>query len=145
MLTQHYLSFLVIFLGDNRFIVLQLLSLTKWIFIQIQSSMTIFHHKLLTREGRVLANRWTHAASMTIFVNLFIRSVIYKVTIVTINTIWHIIFSVVFVTRNRKITIGSHLLSPWMVRLIYIYLYVTFAARYHFACTWNLIYIDYGI
>ena len=30
----------------------------------------IFHHKLLTREGRVLANGWTHPSSMTIFVQL---------------------------------------------------------------------------
>jgi hypothetical protein len=35
-----------------------------------QSSMTIFHHKLLTTEGR---DGWTHLSSMTIFVLLFIR------------------------------------------------------------------------
>ena len=34
----------------------------------IQSSMRIFHHKLLTRrEGRVLANGWTRPSSMTLF------------------------------------------------------------------------------
>ena len=47
------------------------------------SSMTIFHLKLLTRESRVLANGWTPPSSMTIFVKLFIRSVIQKLTIVT--------------------------------------------------------------
>ena len=54
-----------------------------------QSSMTIFHRKLLTREGRVLANGWTLPSSMTIFVHLFIESVIQKITIVTLNMIWH--------------------------------------------------------
>ena len=47
---------------------------------KLQSSMTIFHHKLLTREGRVTANGWTHPSSMTVFVHLFIRNVIQKVT-----------------------------------------------------------------
>ena len=37
---------------------------------KVQSSMTTFHHKLLTIEGRVLANGWTHPSSMTIFVPL---------------------------------------------------------------------------
>ena len=44
--------------------------------------MTTFHHKLLTREGMGLAKGWTHPSSMTVFVHLFIRSVIWKVTIV---------------------------------------------------------------
>ena len=35
MLSKHYLLFLVIFLEDYRFTVLQLQSLTKWNFIQI--------------------------------------------------------------------------------------------------------------
>jgi hypothetical protein len=51
------------------------------------SSITIFHHKLLTREGRVLANGWTHPSSITIFVHVFVRSVIQKVIIVTWNAI----------------------------------------------------------
>ena len=42
----------------------------------------IFHHKLLTREGQVSANGWTHPPTMTILVHSFIRSVIQKVTIV---------------------------------------------------------------
>ena len=37
---------------------------------KFQSSMTIFHHKLLTREGKVLANERTHSSSMTIFCSL---------------------------------------------------------------------------
>ena len=54
---------------------------------KFQSSVTIFHHKLLTRGGRVLANGWTHPSSMTMFVvYLYIRSVIQKVTIVTYYT-----------------------------------------------------------
>ena len=46
MQTQHYLSFLVDKFGHYRLIMVQLLSLTKWIFLFIfQSSMTIFHYK----------------------------------------------------------------------------------------------------
>ena len=48
--------------------------------------MTIFHHKLLTIEGRILANGSTHPSSMTVFVHLFIRIVIRKATIVILNT-----------------------------------------------------------
>jgi hypothetical protein len=44
------------------------------------SSMTIFHHKLLTSGGRALANGYHHPSSfMRVFVHLFIRSVIQKV------------------------------------------------------------------
>ena len=46
---------------------------------KFQSSMIIVHHKLPTREGRVLTTRWTHPSYMIVFVNLFIRSVIRKV------------------------------------------------------------------
>ena len=52
--------------------------------------MTLFHHKLLTREGRVLADGWTHPSSMTVFVHVFIKNVIQKVSVVTL----HIIFRV---------------------------------------------------
>ena len=48
-----------------------------------ESSMTIVHHKLLTRERRVLANGWTHPSSMTIFVHIFIKNVIREVTVLT--------------------------------------------------------------
>ena len=58
-------------LGHYRFTMLQLLSPNKYFFIQFQSSLIIFHHKLLTREGKVLANGRTHPWSMTIFVHLF--------------------------------------------------------------------------
>ena len=50
---------------------------------KFQSSMTIFQHKLLTREGRVLADGRTHPPSMTTFVHLFKRSVSRRVTLVT--------------------------------------------------------------
>ena len=69
------------------FTILPLLSLKYWFSIQIQLALTIFHHKFMTREHRILANGWTHPSSMTIFVNLFIRNVIQKVTIVTLNAI----------------------------------------------------------
>jgi hypothetical protein len=36
---------------------------------KFHSSMTTFHHKLLTREGTVLANGWIETSSMTIFVH----------------------------------------------------------------------------
>ena len=54
-----------------------------------QSSRLIFHHELLTREGRVLANGCTHPSSLTIFVRLFIRTVIQIITIDTLKTIRH--------------------------------------------------------
>ena len=64
---------------------------------KFQSSVTILHHKLLTRaekrrEGWVFAN----GSAMTIFVQLFIRSVIWKVyhSNITYHVILHIIFSV---------------------------------------------------
>ena len=63
--------------GDYRFKILQLLSLTKWIFIKFHSSMTIFTHKLLAREGR---DGGTHSTSMTIFVILFIISAARKLS-----------------------------------------------------------------
>ena len=50
--------------------------------------MRTFHHMLPTREGRILADELTYPSSMTIFVHLFIRSVIQKVTIVILNTIF---------------------------------------------------------
>ena len=37
-----------------------------------------------------LANGWTHPLSMTTFVHLFIRSILRKVTIVTLNTFGHL-------------------------------------------------------
>ena len=57
---------------------------------KFQSSVTIFHHKLLRREGR---DGWTHPPFTTVFVRLFIQSVIQEVTIAALN----IIFSVVVV------------------------------------------------
>ena len=101
MLTQHYLSFLVIFWGDYRFTVLQLLSLTKWLFIQI----SIIHDNISSQvAGRVLANGWTHLSSITVCVHVFIISVIPKFTIVTYDIKYHmtlnIIFSVVFLHRK---------------------------------------------
>ena len=59
------------------------------------------HHKLLTREGRVVATGWTHPSSMTIFVHLFIRGVIWNATIVALNTIWHEISHLVAVCSRK--------------------------------------------
>ena len=106
MLTQHYLSFLVSFwrILDGQW--------SNWCHLpsdfssNFQSSLTIFCHKLLTREGRVLANGWTHSSSMTIFVHLFIRSVTQKVTIVNIE--YHI-------TRN---IVSSAVDSPWLLHIV---------------------------
>ena len=53
---------------------------------KFQSSMTIFYHKLLTREGRGF-NQWMNSSIVHANI-IFIRSVIRKVTIVTSNTIW---------------------------------------------------------
>jgi hypothetical protein len=58
---------------------------------KFQSSRTIFIHKLLIREDRILANGWTRPSSMTILVNLIKRSVIQKRYHMTL----HIIISVV--------------------------------------------------
>ena len=55
---------------------------------KVESFVTIFHHKLVEKASRIMANGWTHPSSMTIFVYLFIRDVIRKVTIVILNTIW---------------------------------------------------------
>ena len=95
MLTQYSLSLPVTKLGDYRFTMLQLLS----DFLLFLSSVTTFYHKLLTWECRVLANGWTRPPFMTIFVNLFIRSVIRKVTIVTLN----IILTIVATTWNSNL------------------------------------------
>jgi hypothetical protein len=56
-----------------------------------ESSMTIFHHKLLlTREGRDSTNGWIQPSSMTVFLHIFIRGVIRKVVIVTLNTMFSV-------------------------------------------------------
>ena len=71
MLTQHYLSFLV--KKSWEIIDLQCCNYCHLLgkcSSKFQSSMTIFHHKLRTREGRVLTNGWTHLSSMTIFCSL---------------------------------------------------------------------------
>ena len=55
-----------------------------------RSSMTTCHHKLLTRESRILANGWSHSLSIihNNICNLnHKKSVIRKVPIATLNTI----------------------------------------------------------
>ena len=54
--TQHWLSFLVIFLGNidlQRYKYCRLLNDSP---SKFQSFLTIFHHMLMTREGRVFAH-----------------------------------------------------------------------------------------
>ena len=66
-------------------------------------SVTILHHKLLTKEGRILATGWTHPTPMTILIYLlFLRSVVQKVTMVTLNAIMilNIKFSILTTTRD---------------------------------------------
>ena len=93
MLTQHNLSFFVKTIWG--IIYLQYCNkchLPSDFSSKFQASMTTLHHKLLTREGRVVANGWTHPSSMTLNnVQLSIRFIIQKVAIVILN----IIFSVV--------------------------------------------------
>ena len=72
---------------------------------KFESSMTIFHHKLLTRKGRVLADGWTHPSSMIIFVHLFIRKCHLKSYQIDINyhmTLNSILYSVVPVELNFR-------------------------------------------
>ena len=71
MSTQHYLSPLVsVFGGDHGFTITY-----QMLHPMFNPPMTTFHHKLVTREGRVSANGWTHPSSscVTVFVHLFIQ------------------------------------------------------------------------
>ena len=83
MLAQHYLLFLVNVLGDYEFTCYNYYHSPSEFSSKIQSSMTTFDHKLLTREGRVLTNGLAQPSSMTIFAHLFFQRVI----IATVNTI----------------------------------------------------------
>ena len=91
--------------------------------------MTIFHHKLVAREGRVLANGWTRPCSPIIHDNIcplihnkwhpesYHSGIKYHITL-------NIIFSVVFHSERRQITLyhidltmhihlyNTHLYSP---------------------------------
>ena len=95
MLTQHYLSSLV---KNWGIIDLQCCNYNHFqsdLSSNFEPSTTIFHHKLVTREGRVLAIiHLHHPSSMTILVHLFIRIVIQKVTIVTYK--YHMTLNTIF-------------------------------------------------
>ena len=58
-----------------------------WWIIDIQCRnyfhQVTFHPNFNTSEGRGLANGWTHPSSLIVFVNLFIKTDIQKITIVT--------------------------------------------------------------
>ena len=110
MLTQ--LSFLVKFLGDYGLQCCNYCHLPRVFSFKFESAMTIFHHKFLTRVGRVFANGWTHPSCMTIFIRLFIISVIRKVIkwhIISCDTKDHIQCS--FCSHNRTLY-PSHD-QPW--------------------------------
>ena len=77
---------------------------SKWFSSIFQSSMTIFHHKLPTREDRVLTNGWTQPSSMTILANLFINLKSYHSDNKYHMTL-NIIFCVVFWSERRQITL----------------------------------------
>jgi hypothetical protein len=67
MLTQHYLSILVENLGItccNHY------CLSSNFYLNSNHPWQYFITKLLIKEGRVLANGWTHPSTMTIFVHL---------------------------------------------------------------------------
>ena len=68
------------------------MSLTKWFFIQIP----IIHDNISSQvaDKRILVTTWFHPSSTTIFVHLFIKSVIQKVTIVTLNIIFSVATSI---------------------------------------------------
>jgi hypothetical protein len=61
---------------------------------KFKPSTIIFHHKLLTKEGRVLTNECTRPSSMTIFVHLFIISVIRTIAIVALNIIISVVSTI---------------------------------------------------
>ena len=128
MSTQHYLSFLVHCLGDHRFTVLYYCHLPNDLSSKFRSYMTIFHRKLLTREGRVSANGWTHPSSMTLFVHSFIRSVVQKCYHSDIK--YHmkpsIIFSVVYHIKKilfepRALQYGHHIWYKYQHLLSYLW------------------------
>jgi hypothetical protein len=104
------------FLRDYRFSVLHILSLTNRFSSKFQSSMTIVYHKLLTREGRILANRWAHPSSMTIFVHLSIRSVSWKNYHSDIK--YHITLNIIFgvVTLAIDMRVSKSVLANLRVR-----------------------------
>ena len=88
MLTQHSLSFLVNFGGIIDLQFCNYCHLQFDFSSQFQSSMTIFHHKILTKEGR--ANGRTHPSSMTIFSSLTHKKCHPKLTNMTLNTIFSV-------------------------------------------------------
>ena len=109
MLTQLYLSFFV--KRNWGFVNLQCCNycyLPSDVSSKLQSPMTIFHHKLLTREGRVVTNGWTHPSSMTMYLFTYsLRRVIQKVTIndikyhMTLNNIFSVL-----VHFEEKVDVG---------------------------------------
>ena len=79
MWTQYYLSILLIFLGSYEFTVLHYYHLPSEFSSKFHHPCQYFMTKMLTREGRILADGWTHSPFMAILVHFFLlRSVIKK-------------------------------------------------------------------
>ena len=103
MLTHHHLSFFVKKnWGDYRFKVLQLLSPNEWFPIQnlVSHPWQYFIRSCWQEKVGILTNGWTHPSSMTIFVHLFIWSVIQKVTLVRLNTVGHSTYYLVLLAHT---------------------------------------------
>ena len=96
MLTQQYLSFLVDFGGVIDLQCCNYCHLPNDFSSKFQSTMTIFHHKLLTREGMVLANRWTHPSSMAIIIHKCHRKSYHR------DIKYHITLNIIFI-----VTLGN--------------------------------------
>ena len=76
-----------------------------------QSSTTMFHHKLLTREGRVLANRWIHPSSRTVC-SLIHKKCHMKSYHSDINIIWHMTLNIISVALDKVDPLSSTTNSP---------------------------------
>ena len=79
-----------VFRGDYEFTMFQLSSLRKWFLVQLLIIHDNISSQVATWESRGLANECTHSSSMTIFVYLFIRNFVRKITIVTSNIILNV-------------------------------------------------------
>jgi hypothetical protein len=93
------------FLEDSRFTVLQILSLTKWFFIQSSIMHDNISSQVVDSKDMVLTNGWTHPSLMTMFIQLFLQSVIWKVTIVTLSTMWHSISYLVYLSDGSQVNL----------------------------------------
>ena len=111
MLTQHYLSFLVKFLGDNIFAMLQSPSDVSR---KLQSSMTILHQSCWQEKfvGFWQINELIHHPWQYLFTKNYHCDIKYHMTLNILNT--HK-FHVILPSTNRNTQIWSALLPPYSV------------------------------